>query len=164
MIDILKVLSLFSGIGAFEKALTRLNISYQLIGYSEIDKYASTAYSAIHNVNENLNLGDITKIDEAKLPDFDMMVFGFPCQPFSIAGERKGFEDERGNMFFEAYRILKQKLPKVFIFENVQGLLTHDKGRTIEIILSKLGELPYEITMDLLNSKDFGVPQNRIRL
>lgn len=160
----LKVLSLFSGMGAFEKALERLDVKHEIINFSEIDPYAVRAYCAIHNIDESKNLGDITKIDETKLADFDLMTFGFPCQPFSISGKRKGFEDERGNMFFESYRILKYKLPKYFMFENVSGLLSHDKGRTIEIILTELGKLPYEITMDLINSKEMGIPQNRLRL
>jgi len=160
----LKMLSLFSGMGAFEKAIERLGIKYEIVNFCEIDTVASKAYSLIHNISEDKNLGDITKVDEKKLPDFDFMTFGFPCQPFSVSGDRKGFEDARGNMFFEAYRILKYKLPKYFMFENVQGLLSHDKGRTIEIILTELGKLPYEITMDLINARDMGICQNRVRL
>jgi DNA (cytosine-5)-methyltransferase 1 len=139
-------------------------IKYELINYCEFDKYAAKSFSLIHDEPENKNLGDITKVNEKELADFNMMVFGFPCQPFSQAGKMKGFEDERGNMFFEAYRILKEKLPKLFIFENVTGLLSNDKGKTIEIILTQLGKLQYEITMNLLNSKNFGIPQNRLRL
>ena len=155
---------MFSGAGAFEKALTNLGIEHEVVGFSEIDKYAITSYCAIHGGDKELNLGDITAINHEDVPDCDLITFGFPCQPFSLAGKGLGFEDDRGNMFFEAFRIIKHKLPKYFIFENVQGLLHHDKGRTIETVLEYLGMLPYEITMDLLNSKDFGTPQNRSRL
>lgn len=152
----MKVLSLFSGIGAFEKALEKLEIQYELVGFSEIDKYAIKSYCAIHGVDESLNLGDITKIDINKLPkDIDFVVGGFPCQTFSIAGNRKGFEDMRGTMCFYMANIIKQTKPKYFMFENVQGLLNHDKGRTIRIILEEFSKLGYEITMDLLNAKDF---------
>ena len=160
----MKVFSLFSGIGAFEKALSRQNIQREIVGYSEIDKYASKNYSLIHNVSEDLNYGDITKIDVGKLPDFDLMTFGFPCQSFSIAGKGLGFSDPRGTLFFEAFKILKVKLPKYFIFENVKGLLSHDNGNTIRVILEHLGTIPYEITMDILNAKDYGIPQNRERI
>lgn len=153
------------GYGAFEKALTNLNINYELIGFSEIDKYAIKSYCAVHNVDESLNFGDITKIDITKLPkDIDMIVGGFPCQAFSIAGKRKGFEDMRGTMCFYMANIIKEVKPKYFMFENVQGLLTHDKGKTIRIILEEFSKLGYEITMNLLNAKDFSIPQNRNRI
>ena len=104
----IKYLSLFSGIGAFEKALENLSIPYELVGYCEIDKYASKAYSIIHNVPESLNFGDITLINEKQLPkDIDLVTYGFPCQDISLAGKQKGFEDEKGNktrsgLFFDA--------------------------------------------------------------
>lgn len=105
-----------------------------------------------------MNLGDITKIDLAKLKelgDIDLITGGFPCQTFSIAGKRKGFEDMRGTLCFEMAKIIKKVKPKYFIFENVEGLLTHDKGKTIRIILEEFSKLGYEITMDLLNAKNF---------
>jgi DNA (cytosine-5)-methyltransferase 1 len=160
----MRLFELFAGIGANSKALKNLGIPHELIGYSEIDKYASKAFSVIHGVSEELNFGDITKIDTDKLPDFDLMTFGFPCQSFSVAGKQLGFSDARGTLFFEAYRILSAKLPKYFIFENVKGLLSHGDGKTLEVIMEHLGALPYEITMDLLNAKDYGIPQNRERL
>ena len=137
---------------------------YTLVNFCEFDKYASESYCAIHGVDPDLNLGDITQVNEKEIDDFNMMVFGFPCQPFSVAGKQDGFNDIRGTMFFEAWRILKEKRPKIFIFENVSNLLGHDNEKTIKTILKKIGELDCEITMDLLNSKDFGVPQNRLRL
>lgn len=161
----MKLLSLFSGIGAFEKALKNIGIDFELIGFSEIDKYAIKSYCAIQNESEEKNLGDITKIDITKLPkDIDMIVGGFPCQAFSIAGKRKGFEDMRGTMCFYMANIIKEVKPKYFMFENVQGLLTHDKGKTIRIILEEFSKLGYEITMNLLNAKDFSIPQNRNRI
>ena len=104
----LKMLSLFSGIGAFEEALKNIGINFKLINYCEFDSQISKAYSLIHNVSEDLNLGDINKVDETKLEDFDLMTYGFPCQSFSAQGKRLGFEDEtRGNLFFESMRIAK---------------------------------------------------------
>ncbi|MGG3987290.1 DNA (cytosine-5-)-methyltransferase [Bacillus smithii] len=160
----LKVLSLFSGIGAFEKALTNLGINYELIGFSEIDKYAIESYCAIHNVDKTRNLGDITKVNKEKLPSFDILVGGSPCQAFSVAGKRKGFEDTRGTLFFEFVETLKAKQPKYFLFENVKGLINHDKGKTLNIIAESFSEVGYRIDMELLNSKYFNVPQNRERI
>lgn len=115
----MKVLSLFSGIGAFEKALDVLKIPYELVGYCEIDKYASKSYSAIHDVSETMNLGDITKIDEKALPkDIDLITYGFPCQDISLAGKQKGLFNEDGSqtrsgLFFEALRIIEETQPRV---------------------------------------------------
>lgn len=160
----LKVLSLFSGIGAFEKALSNIGINYDLIGFSEIDKYAIESYCAIHNVEKTRNLGDITKVNKEKLPSFDILVGGSPCQAFSVAGKRKGFEDTRGTLFFEFVETLKAKQPKYFLFENVKGLINHDKGKTLNIIAESFSEVGYRIDMELLNSKYFNVPQNRERI
>jgi DNA (cytosine-5)-methyltransferase 1 len=160
----IKVLSLASGIGAPEKALTNLKINYDLVGFSEIDKFAVKSYCAIHNVDKTNNLGDATKIDETKLDDFDLLVSGFPCQSFSVAGKRLGFEDTRGTLFFEVARIAKYKKPKYILLENVKGLVNHDKGRTLEIILKTLCDIGYVVDFNVLNSKYFGVPQNRERV
>ena len=109
----LKLLSLFTGIGAFEKALERLNIDYELVGFSETDKFAIKSYCAIHNVSENKNLGDVTKIRTDKIPEFDIMTWGFPCQDISIAGKMEGIkEGTRSGLYYEGYRILKSKKPK----------------------------------------------------
>lgn len=131
------------------------------IGYSEIDKYASSVYQRYFNHKE---YGDITKIDEKTLPDFDLLVGGFPCQAFSIAGKRRGFEDTRGTMFFELARIIKEKRPSYLFFENVKGLLSHDGGATFITILTTLDELGYDCQWQVLNSKNHGVPQNRERV
>jgi DNA (cytosine-5)-methyltransferase 1 len=160
----LKLMSLFSGIGAFEKSLTNLNIDYKLVGFSEIDKYAIKSYCAIHNVDESLNLGDISKINKTNLPEFDILVGGSPCQSFSVAGARKGFEDTRGTLFFQYVETLKCKQPKYFVYENVKGLINHDKGKTLDTITQSFDEVGYRIDLELLNSKYFNVPQNRERI
>lgn len=122
------VLSLFSGIGAFEKALERCNLNYDLVNYCEIDKYASKSYSLIHNVSEDKNLIDVTKIDTSFLPkDIDLITYGFPCQDISQAGKQKGFTNENGELtrsglFFEALRIISETKPKFAIAENVKAL------------------------------------------
>ena len=132
------------------------------VGFSEIDKYAVELYQK--HFPEHKNHGDITKIDADALPDFDLLVGGFPCQAFSIAGKRGGFEDTRGTLFFEIARILRAKQPRLFLLENVKGLLSHDNGKTFSTIISTLTELGYDLQWQVLNSKDFGVPQNRERV
>jgi DNA (cytosine-5)-methyltransferase 1 len=132
------------------------------IGFSEIDKYAASIYQR-HFPNHK-NYGDITKINEKELPDFDILCGGFPCQSFSIAGKRRGFDDTRGTLFFEIARIIKQKQPRLLLLENVKGLLSHDKGQTFTTIISTLDELGYDIQWQVLNSKNHGVPQNRERV
>ena len=132
------------------------------VGYSEIDKYAIELYQK-HFPNHK-NYGDITKINEKELPDFDLFVGGFPCQSFSIAGKRGGFEDTRGTMFFEIARIVREKQPRLLLLENVKGLLSHDKGNTFFTIVQTLDELGYDIQWQVLNSKNHGVPQNRERV
>jgi DNA (cytosine-5)-methyltransferase 1 len=160
----LKVLSLFSGIGAFEKALKNIGVETELVGFSEIDKYAIKSFCAIHNVNESLNFGDVSKINKVELPDFDLLVGGSPCQAFSVAGHRKGFEDTRGTLFFQYVETLKHKQPKFFVYENVKGLINHDKGNTLDTIVQSFSDVGYRIDIELLNSKYFNVPQNRERI
>lgn len=159
----LRVMSLFSGIGAFEAALRNIGVEYELVGFSEIDKYA-IKYCAIHNVDEQLNYGDVSKIDKTFLPEFDLLVGGSPCQSFSIAYHRRGFEDTRGTLFFQYIETLKEKQPKFFIFENVKGLINHDKGNTLNVMAEAFSEVGYRIDLELLNSKFFNVPQNRERI
>ena len=132
------------------------------IGYSEIDPYAIKVFNQ-HFPNHQ-NYGDITKINPADLPDFDLLCGGFPCQAFSIAGKRRGFEDTRGTLFFDIARILKAKKPRLFLLENVKGLLSHDNGKTFATIVATLSELGYDLQWQVLNSKNFGVPQNRERV
>ncbi len=131
------------------------------VGYSEIDKYAIKIYEKFF---KHKNYGDIRKLDPIKLPDFELLVGGFPCQSFSVAGKRKGFTDTRGTLFFEIARIVHAKKPRLLLLENVKGLLSHQQGLTFGVILATLDELGYDIQWQVLNSKDFGVPQNRERI
>jgi DNA (cytosine-5)-methyltransferase 1 len=160
----LKILSTFTGIGGFElgieKALGKDNVDF--VGFSEILPSAIAVYR--YHWPEHTNRGDITKIDAATLPDFDLLVGGFPCQSFSCAGARRGFEDTRGTLFFDVARILKEKRPSMVLLENVKGLLYHDEGRTFKTILGALDELGYDVQWCVFNSKYFGVPQNRNRI
>lgn len=166
----MKVLSLFSGIGAFEKALDRLNIDYELVAFSEIDKYATKSYCAIHGVNESMNLGDITKVDENSLPkDIDLITYGFPCQDISLAGKQKGmFNDDgtqtRSGLFFEALRIIEATKPKIAIAENVKNLTGKKFKEQFELVLKSLEEAGYSNYWKVLNAKDYGIPQNRERV
>ena len=166
----MKILSLFSGIGAFEKALDYLNINYELVNYCEIDKYASKAYSLIHNVSENMNLGDITKVDTSKLPkDIDLITYGFPCQDISLAGKQQGMFNNDGSktrsgLFFEALRIIEDTKPKIAIAENVKNLVSKKFNAQFQAILQSLEETGYNNYWKVLNAKDYGIPQNRERV
>lgn len=161
----IKLLSLFSGIGAFEKALERQKIEYELVGFSEIDKFAIKSYCAIHNISENKNLGDITKININSIPEFDIMTWGFPCQDISIAGKMKGIkEGTRSGLYYEGYKILKAKMPKFSIIENVKNLTSQRFKNQFESILNDISELGYNNYWKILNAKDYGVPQNRERV
>ena len=178
---------MFSGIGGFELGIQRSCIKdesegiqrignsqgqykqfnhiseqrFTCVGHSEIDKYAEQVYQKQFG---GKNYGDATKINTDELPDFDMLCGGFPCQAFSIAGNRRGFKDTRGTLFFEIARIAKAKQPRLLFLENVKGLLNHDKGETFTKILQTLDELGYGVQWQVLNSKHFGVPQNRERV
>ena len=161
----LRLLSLFSGIGAFEKAL---GDKVELVNYCEIDKYAAKAYSLIHNVSEDLNLKDVTKVDTSKLHNIDMVTYGFPCQDISNAGKRQGFVDSNGNrtrsgLFFEALRIIKDTQPKYAIAENVKNLVSKKFKTEFETVISELDKAGYVSYYDVLNAKDYGIPQNRER-
>lgn len=160
----IRYFSMFSGIGGFElgieQAARELGLTAECVGYSEIDKPAIRTYEEHFNHD---NYGDATGIDPDLIPDFSLLVAGFPCQAFSIAGRRRGFEEARGTLFFDIARILQAKQPRHFILENVRGLLSHDDGRTFRTIIAALDELGYLVEWQLLNSKDHGVPQNRER-
>jgi len=158
----MRVFSMFSGIGGFELGIKRAIPDAKFVGYSEIDKHAIKIYE--RSFKGVRNYGSATEINERELPDFDLLVGGFPCQAFSIAGKRKGFEDTRGTLFFDIARILKYKKPKHIILENVRGLFSHDSGRTFQTIIRILSDLGYMVQWELLNSKNFGVPQNRERV
>lgn len=159
-----KIIDLFSGIGGIriglEQAFGKENV--ECILSSEKDKFAIQTY--ISNFGTENEIKDIYDINEKEIPDFDIALGGFPCQPFSKAGKELGFEDERGNLFFEIARILKEKKPSVVLLENVSRLKTHDHGDTFKVIVKKLEDIGYKVYTDILNSKDFGIPQNRARL
>lgn len=155
----MKWLSLFSGIGGFELGLIRAG--HSIVAGCEIDDNARRIYQR-HFPNHKLYT-DATKLNSAELPEFDGICGGFPCQAFSIAGNRLGFEDARGTLFFEIARIAKERRPKILFLENVRGLLNHDEGRTFETILKTLDEIGYDAQWQVCNSKYF-VPQNRERV
>src|SRR5690625_1581109 len=152
--------SCFSGIGGFEQALNQFG--GKCVFASEIDKFASKAYETLYG--GDVLHGDITKIDEKDIPNHDILTAGTPCQSFSVAGKRKGFDDTRGTLFFDVARVAKEKQPKVVWIENVKGLVNHDKGRTLDVMIETLNEIGYTVDFDVLNSKYFGVPQNRERI
>lgn len=155
-----RFIDLFAGIGGIRLAFEQND--FKCVFSSEMDKFAAKTYEA--NFNE-VPFGDITKIHEKDIPEFDVLAAGFPCQPFSLAGKQKGFDDEiRGTLFFDIVRILKYHKPKAFLLENVKNLVSHNKGDTFKVITNKLKELDYNIFYKVLNSKDFGVPQNRARI
>jgi len=155
----MKCFSLFTGIGGFDLALK--NLGHEIVGACEIDRNARRVYSE-HFPNVRI-WEDATKINPRELPDFDLLCAGFPCQSFSIAGKRRGFDDLRGTVFFEIARIVKEKRPKLLLLENVAGILNHDKGETFQIILETLSELRYCIQWEVLDSRYF-VPQARKRI
>ncbi len=154
----IKFIDLFCGLGGFRIAFEKEGC--KCVFSSDIDKYACETY----NLNFNdYPKGDITKIDTKDIPDHDILCGGFPCQPFSLAGKRKGFNDTRGTLFFDVLRILKDKKPKAFFLENVAGLSNHDHGNTIKVILENLKEIGYTPIFKIINAKDVGYPQNRNR-
>jgi|TARA_R100000501_G_C2624714_1_gene118019 DNA (cytosine-5)-methyltransferase 1 len=161
----LKFIDLFCGIGgfrvAFEEACEENDIQPQCVFSSDIDKFCQDSYE------ENFGdrpFGDITKVDEKDIPDHDILFAGFPCQPFSIIGQRKGLNDTRGTLFFDIARIIKEKKPKTFILENVKQLVGHDKGKTLKVILQTLKDLGYQVQYSVLNALDYGLPQKRERV
>ncbi len=159
--DQYKSIDLFAGIGGIRLGFEQTGKVNNVFS-AEIDKYACQTY--MENFGGN-PAHDITQIKEKDLPDFDLLLAGFPCQAFSIAGRRGGFEDTRGTLFFDVARIIKEKQPKAFLLENVKGLTHHDGGRTLKTILNVLSqELGYSIFTTTLNAKEFGVPQKRERI
>ena len=161
----MKFLDLFAGIGGFRLGME--SAGHECVGFCEIDKYARASYKAIHNTEGEIELHDITRVTDESIRRFgsvDVICGGFPCQAFSIAGNRRGFEDTRGTLFFEIARFASILRPKYLFLENVRGLLNHDGGATFETIIRTLDELGYDVEWQVLNSKNFGVPQNRERV
>ena len=160
----IRFFDMFSGIGGFRSGLEAVG-GFECIGHCEIDKHANQAYNAIYDIKpQEVYFEDARKINPYDLPHIDLICGGFPCQAFSIAGRRGGFEDSRGTLFFEIARIAAVKRPSYLLLENVPGLLSHDGGRTFATILGTLSDLGYDVTWEVLNSKDFGVPQSRKRV
>ena len=161
----MKFLDLFAGIGGFRLGMELAG--HECIGFCEIDKFARASYKAIHNTKGEIELHDITSVSDESIRGIgsvDIVCGGFPCQAFSIAGNRRGFEDTRGTLFFEIARFASILRPKYLFLENVRGLLNHDGGATFETIIRTLDELGYDVEWQVLNSKNFGVPQNRERV
>ena len=155
----MKFIDLFAGIGGFRYALESLGCT--CVFSSEWDKFCEMSYTL--NFKETPH-GDITKIDEKDIPKFDILCAGFPCQPFSISGNQKGFGDTRGTLFFDIARIVKYHKPKVILLENVKNLKAHNGGATFNVISTVLKNLNYNIYYKVLNAKNFGLPQNRERI
>jgi DNA (cytosine-5)-methyltransferase 1 len=155
----LRFIDLFAGIGGFRLGFERAG--FECVFSSEIDKACQDVYE--NNFGE-VPFGDITKINPVELPDFEILTAGFPCQPFSISGKKKGFEDTRGTLFFDICQIIAEKKPKILVLENVKHLIHHDSKRTFKVILDSLKYLGYNVTFEILNAKDFGLPQNRERI
>ncbi|MCV09001.1 DNA (cytosine-5-)-methyltransferase [Listeria monocytogenes] len=159
-------LDLFAGIGGFRLGMERAG--HKCVGYVEIDKYARKSYQAIHDTEGEWTAHDITKVTDDEWRELrgtvDVICGGFPCQSFSIAGKRRGFEDIRGTLFFDIARAAKQIKPRILFLENVKGLLSHNEGQTFATILKTLHELGYDAEWQVCNSKNFGVPQNRERV
>lgn len=161
----MKFLDLFAGIGGFRLGMEAAG--HECIGFCEIDKFARASYKAIHDTEGEFEFHDITRVSDESirgLGSVDIVCGGFPCQAFSIAGKRAGFEDTRGTLFFEIARFASILRPKYLFLENVTGLLNHDNGNTFETILRTLDELGYDAEWQVFNSKDFGVSQNRERV
>jgi DNA (cytosine-5)-methyltransferase 1 len=155
---------MFAGIGGFRAGLSLID-GYECVGHCEIDGHADRSYRAIHIPKEReVFYPDARTLDPDGLPDIDLLCGGFPCQSFSLAGKRRGFDDARGTLFFEIARLAQKRRPAYLLLENVPGLLSHDKGRTFATILATLCDLGYGVEWQVLNSKDFGVPQSRRRV
>lgn len=153
----------FAGIGGFRLGMEMAG--HECVGHCEIDKYANRSYIAMHHPKESeVFFTDVRTIAPADMPECECYCFGFPCQSFSIAGKRGGFQDTRGTLFFEVMRLAEIRHPKILFAENVKGLLNHDDGRTFGTIIRTMDELGYDVEWELLNSKHFGVPQNRERV
>ncbi len=159
----IRFFDLFSGIGGFREGLRRAG-GFTCVGHCEVDVHADRNYRVLFDTEGEWYCDDARKIETGRMPEFDLLCAGFPCQAFSIAGRREGFADARGTLFFEIARLVKDRRPAYFLLANLPGLLSHDKGRTFHTILRSFSELGYYVEWKVLNSKDFGVPQSRRRV
>lgn len=162
----IKLRTLFSGIGSPEIALRELGIDYEVMDFCEIDKYAAKSYSAVHGVDESKNLGDVTKVWGRNLPYADLMVWGFPCQDISVAGKQRGIQEgaTRSGLYYEGFRILKETMPKYSIIENVKNLVGKKFKENFNSMLEDIESIGYNNYWKVLNAKDYGIPQNRERV
>lgn len=161
----IRIGTVFSGIGAIEHAFQRLKLNHKIVFASDIDDKCKKSYFANYNINKEDWYSDVRDFDATKYAGkVDFVVGGAPCQSFSMVGKRLGFEDARGTLFYEFARIIKETKPKIFLFENVKGLLNHDKGKTWNVIYDIFKELGYSVSFRVLNSKDYGIPQHRERV
>lgn len=151
-----------SGIGGGRLGLEQAGL--KCVGYSDTARLAPITYRLMHDTRNEKNYGNLKRVNTSILPSFDMLIAGFPCQTFSVIGRKDGFSDDRGQIIFHLARIIKETQPVCFLLENVKGLVTHDKGNTLKIILNELNEVGYDVTYKVLNSLDFGVPQMRQRV
>lgn len=159
----IRYLDMYSGIGGFRSALDEVG-GFECVGYCEIDKFAKQAYETLYDTKGEMYFEDARNICPDDLPDIDLICAGFPCQSFSLAGKQRGFDDTRGTLFFEVARVAAAKRPALLYLENVQNLLSHDKGWTFETILEVLDDIGYDVSWTVLNSANFGVPQSRNRV
>ena len=159
----IRYLDMYSGIGGFRSALDAVG-GFECVGFCEIDKYAKRAYETLYDTKGEMYFEDARNICPDDLPDIDLICAGFPCQSFSLAGKQRGFDDTRGTLFFEVARVAAAKRPALLYLENVQNLLSHDKGWTFETILEVLDDIGYDVSWTVLNSANFGVPQSRNRV
>jgi len=160
----LRLATLFTGIGSIEHALQRLGKAYEIVLACDPDKFCKETYLANFPIDKEIWVDYIQDVNGKKYKNVDLLVGGSPCQSFSLVGKRRGFSDERGNLFFEFVRVLKDMEPKFFIFENVKGILSNDSGKTFEKIQEQLKSVKYDVKFAVLNAKDYGIPQNRERL
>lgn len=151
-----------SGIGGGRLGLEQIGL--KSVGYSDTSRLSVTTYKQLFNTENEKNFGNLKKIKTETIPQFDLLIAGFPCQTFSVMGRKAGFDDTRGQIIFHLARILKETQPKCFILENVKGLVTHDKGQTVKLILNELGNSGFDVIYKVLTSLDYGVPQMRQRV
>ena len=161
--SVIRFIDMFSGIGGFREGLTRAG-GFECVGHCEIDKYANRSYNALFDTEGEWFVDDARKADPGAMPNFQLICGGFPCQAFSFAGKKLGFEDTRGTLFHEFARCVKEVNPKIFMAENVRGLVSHDKGRTLTTIINVLEALGYHTQQKILNAAYFGVGQKRERI
>ncbi len=161
----IRLATVFSGIGAVEQAFYRLNLNHTIVFAGDIDSHVKKSYLGNYKLNEDFWHNDITQFDARKFRNqVDILVGGSPCQAFSMVGKRAGLEDTRGTLFYEFARVVDEVQPKIFIYENVKGLLNHDNGKTWEVVKSVFHSLGYDLYFQIMNSKDYGIPQHRERI